>query len=96
MGTEIDKELTMNSMADLSDCERQLIADQLGEYYDWYLGNGGTDPEVLLSYPHTKAQRKLLLARMDDLNVVLGYLGARRSPAPTRAPSWPRRQSLSD
>jgi hypothetical protein len=73
-----------------SEQEQELVGNQLIAYYDWLSGQGGTDPDVLLAYPHTIAQRKLLLARMDDLNVIMGHLSALR-PAVARvmeASSW--------
>ena len=63
---------------EVTDEEQELVADHLLEYYAWIIGHGGTHPDKLLSYPHTVEQRKLLLRRMDDLNVILGHLNSLR------------------
>ena len=47
-----------------------VVAPLVVEYYKWLSDNGGTDPQTLLSHPLTATQRRLLLDRMDDVNVV--------------------------
>ncbi len=48
----------------------EVIAPLVVEYYNWLSNNGGRDPQIILEQPLTKVQRKLLLERMDDVNVV--------------------------
>ena len=36
------------TVGDLPENEKELIADLLGQYYDWHTGNGGTHPDEIL------------------------------------------------
>ena len=64
-------------LSDLSAKDRERVADLLGQYYDWYTGNGGTHSDDILSLPLEPAVKKELLSVMDDLNVIMGLLPQR-------------------
>jgi hypothetical protein len=48
-----------------------LVADLIVEYYNWLTDNGGTSSDELLSRTLTPPQRRMLLERMEDVNVVV-------------------------
>ncbi|HEX3152568.1 MAG TPA: hypothetical protein VHR66_31135 [Gemmataceae bacterium] len=54
----------------MSDDDQALIAELVLEYYNWLTDNGGISSDDLLSRPLTNTQRRELLARMEDVNVV--------------------------
>ena len=54
----------------MSHDDESLVACLIVEYYNWLTGNGGISSDDLLSRPLTPAQRRLLLAKMDDVNLV--------------------------
>lgn len=63
----------------MPDSDLNVVAPLLVQYYQWLSGNGGTDPAVLLSQRLTASQRRLLLDRMDDVNVVWGFTAPLRA-----------------
>lgn len=56
-----------------------IVAPLVAEYYQWLSGHGGQSPEVLLARPLSKAQRRMLIARMDDVLVLWGITAPVRS-----------------
>jgi hypothetical protein len=65
------------SLDGLPEAERDLTAQLIGEYYDWTIGKGGTSSEVILSRTDlSQGQRKFILERMDDINVIGGIMNS--------------------
>lgn len=58
--------------------DEAVVAPLVAEYYDWLSGNGGTSSDDLLAISLTPSQRKLLLARMDDVTVIYGLTADQR------------------
>ena len=69
------------------DSDPTVVAPLVAEYYQWLSGHGGTDPEVLLSKSLTPSQRRLLLLRMDDINVCWGITAPLRVAAEGSKPA---------
>ena len=65
---------TKSLLDKLPEADQILVAEHLGQYYNWHTGNGGKHPDEILKYPHTIEQRKALLECMDNINIILGYL----------------------
>lgn len=59
----------------------EVVAPLVVEYYEWMVGRGNVGPEELLSWPLTRPQRKMLLERMDDINVLWGLTAPLREVA---------------
>ena len=65
----------------MSEHDEEIVAEFVVDYYRWLSGNGGRSSDELLALPLPAAQRRLLLERMDDVNVVFALTApvARRS-----------------
>jgi hypothetical protein len=61
--------------------DEDVVTEFVIEYYRWLSGNGGLSSDDLLSLPLPAAQRRLLLERMDDVNVVFALTAL---PSPSR------------
>lgn len=53
----------------MRDGDLNFVAPLVVEYYKWLTDTGGTDPETLLNQPLSPSQLRLLLEKMDDVNV---------------------------
>jgi hypothetical protein len=70
----------------MSNVDEALVADLFVEYYNRRTNNNGISSDELLSRPLTAAQRRLLLDRMDDVNIVLSLTTPLHEEAGTRHP----------
>ena len=57
----------------MSDSDLDVVAPLIMKYLKWIKGEpDGVSSDELLKIPLTLTQRKILLARMDDINVLWG------------------------
>ena len=68
----------------MQDSDLAVIAPLVVEHYKWISDNGGTDPETLLASPLSTSQRRLLLERMNDVNVLWSITSPLRRTANVR------------
>lgn len=65
----------------MSESDANIVAPLVVQYYEWLSGHSATEPDALLGRTLTPNQRKLLLARMDDVNVIWGITAPLRNAA---------------
>ena len=70
----------------MSVADETTIAEYVIEYYNWLTDNGGTSSDELLARPMSAEQRRLLLQRMDDVNVVFSATAPIHRAAGTNSP----------
>ena len=56
--------------------EMDAVAEAVVEYYSWFIGEGGREPDELMAALPSDAERRIFLERCDDLVTVMGLLDA--------------------